>query len=224
MGELQKEWGEKISTLLQNQIWRQIHPRVPADAFFIALCVKISFFWLFLKSISQVKNSFNWVQRIQHTTLFKGIIEIKLRHPLLDTIASLKMIEVALLSTEGAQKSVQRLISLERKSKQLNQSFTITTGGSGSGNIVILLSVDGLIGMRGDSSVEQTRALKVTRRSALPPDCPPPLIIYHNYSEQKLEPAPVQIFHHVCFPWTCAPHHHQTNQLSIISKIAVLNL
>lgn len=191
------------------------------DAFFIALCVKISFFWLFLKSLSQVKNSFNWVQRIQHTTLFKGIIEIKLRHPLLDTITSLKIIEVALLLTEGAQESVQCLISLARKSKQLNQSFTITTGGSG--NIVIVLSVDGLIGMRGDSPVEQTQALKVTRRSAWPPDCPP-LVIYHNYSEQKLEPAPVQIFHHVFFPWTRAPHHHRTNQLSIISKIAVLNL
>ncbi len=58
--------------------------------------------------------------------------------------------------------------------------------------------------MHGDSSVEQTRALKVTRRSARTPDRPP-LVIYHNYSEQKLEPAPVQIFHHVCFPWTRAP-------------------
>lgn len=77
-----------------------MHPRVPADAFFIALCVKICFFWLFLKSLSQVKNSFNWVQRIQRTAPFKSVIEIKSRHPLLNTITSLKIIEVALLSTE----------------------------------------------------------------------------------------------------------------------------
>lgn len=89
----------------------------------------------------------------------------------------------------------------------MNQRFIITTEGGGSCNIVILLSVDGLIGMCSDSSVEQTRVLKVTRRSAWPPDCPP-LVIYHNYSELKLEPAPVQIFHHVCFPWTRAHHHH----------------
>jgi len=53
-----------------------------ANAFFIALCVKISFFsflGLFVKSFSEVKNSFNWVQRIQHTTLFKDVIEIRLR-------------------------------------------------------------------------------------------------------------------------------------------------
>ncbi len=94
-----KKERKNKSTHFQNQIWCQLHPRVPVDAFFIALCVKICFFLLFLKSLSQVKNSFNWVQRIQRTAPFKSIVEIKSRHSLL-TITSLKMIEVALLSTE----------------------------------------------------------------------------------------------------------------------------